>query len=60
MKSKERNHDRFAMADEKIYQNLSQDWIELIKDAMGSNVTKDEFRAFLDKNQHERLLRRGH
>ena len=57
MQSDGRN--RFTMIEENTYQDLSNEWIELIKEAMGSNVTKEEFRAFLQKEQNERLLRKG-
>lgn len=32
---------------EKIDKNLSEEWIELVKLAMQSNVTKEEFEKFL-------------
>jgi hypothetical protein len=37
------------MIEEKIDQTLSEDWLKLVKDAMQSDVTKEEFKRFLEE-----------
>ncbi|RSK28371.1 helix-turn-helix domain-containing protein [Bacillus sp. HMF5848] len=37
--------------DTEMDDNLDQDWLKLVKDAMDSGVSKDEFREFLEFNK---------
>ncbi|CRH76374.1 Anti-repressor SinI [Chlamydia trachomatis] len=34
---------------ENRYQDLPEEWIELVKKAMKSNITKEEFKKFLEE-----------
>ncbi|MCH6264506.1 MULTISPECIES: anti-repressor SinI family protein [Neobacillus] len=34
--------------------DLPKEWIELVKEAMESNITKDDFKIFLEKEKEKR------
>ncbi|MBU8919263.1 anti-repressor SinI family protein [Bacillus sp. FJAT-29953] len=34
--------------------DLPKEWIELVKEAMKSNITKDDFKIFLEKEKEKR------
>lgn len=36
---------------EEVERNLDQEWVQLIKDAMNSGISKDQFKEFLEFNK---------
>ena len=45
------------MEDNRI-EELDKEWLKLVEELMGSNMSKDEFRAFLELKRMEKKTRR--
>jgi hypothetical protein len=44
----------FKMKTKEKKPNLSKEWVELVKEAMESNITKEQFKIFLQKEKEKR------